>query len=87
MGRVRVIMELVIDLRSPEPSYRQLAGKLRAAIESGEIGPGEPLPSLSYLVQETGLAGNTVRKAIGVLADEGLVVTVQGRGTYAALRK
>ena len=79
-------MALAIALRSRAPSYRQLAGKLRAAIESGEIAPGEPLPSLSYLVQETGLAGNTVRKAIGVLADEGLVVTVQGRGTYAALR-
>lgn len=77
-------MDLAIDLRSAEPSYRQLAGKLRAAIQRGEIRPGEALPSLAYLQQETGLAVNTVRKAIALLADEGLVVTVQGRGTYAA---
>jgi GntR family transcriptional regulator len=80
-------MDLRIDVHSPEPSYLQLAARLRAAIESGEIGPRQPLPSLSRLVQETGLAGNTVRHAISVLTEEGLVYTVRGRGTFATPRQ
>jgi len=75
-----------IDLRSPEPSYLQLAAILRARIESGQIPPGGPLPSITYLVQETGLAVGTIRKAIKVLSDDGLVVTVPGRGSYAVDR-
>ena len=71
-----------IDLRSPEPSYLQLAAVLRARIKSGKIPPREALPSITYLVQETGLAVGTIRKAIKVLSDEGLVVTVPGRGSY-----
>jgi DNA-binding GntR family transcriptional regulator len=78
---------LHIDPHAPEPSYRQLAAQLRAQIESGAIGPREPLPSLSYLVQETGLAVGTVRKAISVLVDAGVAYTVPGRGTFAGPRE
>jgi GntR family transcriptional regulator len=80
-------MPIKIDLRSREPSYLQLAAILRGRIESGEIGPEEALPSITFLVQETGLAVGTVRKAIKVLADEGLVVTVPGRGSFATKRR
>ncbi len=79
-------MAIQIDRLSPEPSYLQLAAILRARIESGKIPPEGALPSITYLVQETGLAVGTVRKAIKVLADEGLVVTVPGRGSFAARR-
>jgi GntR family transcriptional regulator len=79
-------MAIKIDLLSPEPSYLQLAGILRARIQSGEIPAGHALPSITTLVQETGLAVGTVRKAIKVLSDEGLVVTVPGRGSFATRR-
>jgi len=36
------------------------------------------------MVQETGLAVGTVRRAIAVLVDEGVAYTVPGRGTYPA---
>jgi DNA-binding GntR family transcriptional regulator len=75
---------LVIDTHSPVPSYRQLADQLRDRIASGQIGPREPLPSITAMTQETGLAVGTVRKAVGVLVDEGWAYTVPGRGTYAA---
>ena len=80
-------MPIRIDLRSREPSYLQLAAALRERIESGEIPPEDALPSITYLVQETGLAVGTVRKAIKVLADEGLVVTVPGRGSFVTKRR
>jgi DNA-binding GntR family transcriptional regulator len=71
-----------IDIHAPEPSYLQLAAKLRARITSGEFGSRDRLPSIKTLTQETGLAVGTVRKAIGVLVDEGLAYTVSGRGTF-----
>jgi GntR family transcriptional regulator len=73
-----------IDPHAPEPSYQQLAALLRAQIESGELGPRDPLPSITRMVQETGLAVGTVRKAVGVLVDEGLAYTVPGRGTFVS---
>ncbi len=78
---------LVIDPHGPEPSYKQLADLLRARITSGEIGPREPLPSITYLTGETGLAVGTVRRAIAVLVEEGLAYTVPGRGTFASPRQ
>jgi len=73
-----------IDLRSKVPSYRQLAGLLRAELAAGVIAPDDPLPSIARLAQETGLDPKTIRKAVGVLIAEGLAYTVPGRGTYAA---
>jgi GntR family transcriptional regulator len=81
-----LLVTIVIDVHAPEPSYLQLASALRARIQSGEIGPREPLPSITFLVQETGLAVGTVRKAVAVLIDEGLAYTVPGRGTFATVR-
>jgi GntR family transcriptional regulator len=71
-----------IDLRSAVPAYRQLANIIRAQIESGGLAHDRPVPSETTLVQEYGVARGTVRRAIEVLREEGLVVTVQGRGTY-----
>jgi DNA-binding GntR family transcriptional regulator len=74
-----------IDNDSPDATYVQLATILRGKIESGEI-TGR-LPSITDLIQEHGIAKNTVRRAISVLADAGLVVTVPGRGTFTVERK
>lgn len=78
---------LVINTRSPVPSYRQLADQLRERITSGEIPPDEPLPSITQIKGETGLAVGTIRQAIKVLTDEGVAYTVPGRGTFAAPRE
>jgi DNA-binding GntR family transcriptional regulator len=78
-----VMDRLTIDYRSPVPSYRQLADQLRQAISSGTIGPDEPLPSITRIKQETGLAVGTIRQGIALLVDEGLAYTVPGRGTFA----
>ena len=79
-------MAIEIDFSSDVPSYQQLATILRARITSGEYAHRQLLPSISQLTGETGLAVGTVRKAIGVLVDEGVAYVVQGRGTYAGPR-
>jgi GntR family transcriptional regulator len=71
---------------NPTPLYTQLADILREMITSGELQPRSLLPSESYLQQEQGIARGTVRTAIGILRDEGLVVTISGRGTFVKER-
>ena len=76
-----------INPRGAEPPYRQIAAWLRARIEAGEFRSGEdPLPSEKDLIQLFGVARDTARRAVQVLRDEGLVVTVPQRGTYVTER-
>jgi len=71
-----------IDRMSEVPTYRQLAGELRRLIRSGQLKRGDRLPSIHELMAETGLAQNTIRSAVAVLREEGLVVTAPGRGVF-----
>jgi GntR family transcriptional regulator len=76
----------VIDHESDIPVYVQLAAIIRTQIESGELAPRRPIPSIRTLVQTYGVADGTVQKAIQVLRDEGLVRTVIGRGVFVTPR-
>lgn len=71
-----------IDRESRGPPSRQIANDLRARITSGEIPPGRRIPSLTELEQEWDVARDTLRKAVRILRDEGLVETVQGLGVF-----
>lgn len=75
-----------IDREGPIPPYRQVATILRARIDDGSIPPGRRIPSLVALEQEFGVARDTLRKAVQVLKDEGLVHTVTGMGVYVVDR-
>ncbi len=70
----------MISKDDPRPAYVQLAAILRDRVASGQI--TARLPSERDLQQEFGTAPMTARKAIRLLADEGLVETVPGRGTF-----
>jgi GntR family transcriptional regulator len=72
-----------INPRAAEPPYRQIAAWLRARIEAGEFLPGEdPLPSEKDLQEFFEVSRDTARRAVAVLREQGLVVTVPQRGTY-----
>ena len=73
-----------IDDDSPEHPYVQLAGLLRERIKDGKIGPR--VPSIMELADQTGLSAATVKRALGLLRDEGLIYTVPGRGTFVGPR-
>jgi GntR family transcriptional regulator len=66
----------------PTPISRQIAAVLREKIKSGEYGPEARLPSEKDLVQEYGVARETARRVFRFLREEGLVVTLPGRGTF-----
>lgn len=73
-----------IDPDSPEHPYVQLAGLLRERITTGETGPR--VPSIMELAEETGLSAATVKRALRLLRDEGLIFSVPGRGTFVSRR-
>jgi GntR family transcriptional regulator len=77
-----MLRAVTVDHEGAEPVYRQVAAILRERIRSGQYPPGRPVPSEPQLVQEFGIARETARKAGRVLADEGLVRVVQGRGVF-----
>lgn len=68
------------------PPYQQIAADLRARIESGDLAPGDMLPSITRLSQEYDVAKGTAVKALDVLRREGLTRAVAGWGTFVAER-
>lgn len=69
----------------PEPGqsrYGALAAAMRARIVHGEWPPGTALPAEQALAAEHGVALGTMRRALDLLAEQGLVERVHGRGTF-----
>ena len=71
-----------IDRDSFEPDYSQLANILKAQIAAGAFRPGDQLPSEAQLCRTFGVSPMTVRRSINLLADQDVVSTAQGKGTF-----
>ncbi|WP_406204937.1 FadR family transcriptional regulator [Kitasatospora sp. NBC_01560] len=71
-------------LSSPKrtPLSDQVIAQLRAQITSGEWPVGSRIPTEAALVEQLGVARNTVREAVRALAHNGLLDIRQGSGTY-----
>jgi GntR family transcriptional regulator len=70
--------------RSRVPLYIQVASVMRQRIESRHWQAGQKIPTLVELEKEFQVARVTVRQAVEILRDEGLVHCQQGRGTFVA---
>ncbi len=68
-------------LRDPR-LYMKIAGSLLARIEDGTCKPGDQLPTLGRLAGTFEVSRQTAQHAMQVLAGEGLVCFVPGRGYY-----
>jgi GntR family transcriptional regulator len=71
-----------IDPRSPTPLYEQIAARVRMAVAAGELGPGDPLPSVRALARDLRVNPATVVQAYRDLAADGFVVLRHGQGTF-----
>lgn len=60
--------------RPPAP-YEQVARQVRSEIQRGRLAPGTGLPSVQRLAQQWDVAPATVGRALGLLRDEGWIVT------------
>ena len=69
-----------IDPFGTEYSYVQVADDVQRRIAEGEI--ARKLPSERSFAEEYGVAYTTVRHAMALLRERGIIVTVHGRGTF-----
>lgn len=69
-----------------KPKWEQLADQIRGQIESGELSPGDKLPSTAQLKEMHGVSATVVRQAILVLQTQGWVQGVHGLGVFVADR-
>lgn len=70
----------MLDHDSPVPLHQQLAALLRGQISAGQL-TGR-VPSILSLAQEHEVSHRTAAHALTTLRDEGLIISVQGKGYY-----
>jgi DNA-binding LacI/PurR family transcriptional regulator len=79
--------EMVSDADIVISLWETVARSLRDRIEAGELPPGSRLPSQRDLCKEYGVSRITVRRALTHLADDGVIHTRTGQGTFVSKRK
>ncbi|MFE6450301.1 GntR family transcriptional regulator [Nocardiopsis dassonvillei] len=67
---------------TPPAQYRRIAAELRERITSGDLAPGDALPSEAALVRQYSVSRGTARQALSELEGTGLVVAVHGKGRF-----
>ncbi len=77
---------LVIDHDSVVPPFEQLRTQVAAMIVTGELEPGQKLPTVRQLASDVGLAANTVARAYRELEADGVISTQGRRGTFVRSR-
>lgn len=79
-------MEIFVSNKVSKPLYDQIASQIKAAIMSGELNAGEPIPSMRSLAKSLHISVLTVQKAYETLQDEGFIETTAGKGCYVSAR-
>jgi GntR family transcriptional regulator len=83
MARTKALM-LQIATGDPRPIGKQIVDAVRMKISTGELEPGDQLPSVRGLAQQLRVTPNTVAKAYAELTAEGWLDARQGLGLYVA---
>lgn len=77
-------MRIIINNSSMVPIYEQLMEQVKNMIVTGELKENDALPSVRSLAKDLKISALTAKKAYDILEEEGLTVTVHGKGTYVA---
>ncbi len=79
-----MIGDIQLDRASPVSLTDQLAAQMRARIAAGRLAPGTRLPTLDELERELQVGQGTVRRALELLAREGVIEKRRKLGTFVA---
>lgn len=74
-----------INFRDSRPIYEQVKTTLRKLIVSGAMSPDEKLPSVRELASQLVINPNTIQRAYRELEQEGYIISIPGKGSYANL--
>jgi GntR family transcriptional regulator len=77
-------MEIRIDKISRVPIYDQIKEQIKGLIHAGQIKTGDQLPTIRELSVDLSVNFNTVALAYRDLANEGVIITERGKGTFVA---
>jgi GntR family transcriptional regulator len=77
-----LIENIQLDFRSGTPIYTQIVEQVKQQVVSGQLKPGDQLPTVRALALELRVNFNTVARAYRLLDEAGIISTQQGRGTY-----
>ena len=80
-------MILTFDFSSDTPLYKQLRDQVVIGIAEGKIAPGEKLPTIRALAEESGINMMTVSKAYQLLKQEGYILTDRRSGAVVCQPK
>lgn len=75
-----------LDPDDNRPPYQQVASAVRDLISTGEFEAGAKLPKHEELIETYGVSLGTVKRALGLLQDEGLIVSRRGEGAFVRSR-
>lgn len=75
-------MYITVSMQSPIPAYEQIKMQIKAQILSGQLSPNAPLVSMRQLARDLRVSVITTTRAYGDLEAEGLIYTLQGRGSF-----
>ena len=78
------LMEIYISNSSPKPIYEQITDQIKAAIISGALREGDPLPSIRFLAKELRISVITTKRAYEELERDGFLDNVPGKGCFVA---
>ena len=80
-------VKLSIDAKSGVPFYRQIIDQVKTAMATGQVEPGDRLPTVRQLAVDLSINPNTVSRAYTELELTGLVETHMGSGTFVGQKK
>ena len=75
-------LNISLDFGSSDPIYVQIVNQVREQLTTGELKPGDQLPTVRQLASELRVNFNTIARAYRLLDEAGLISTQRGRGTY-----
>lgn len=76
-----------ISRRSDRWVHEQVADVIEKAVESGELAPREMLPSEAEIIHQAGVSRWTVRKALELLREKGVIYSRAHMGSFVAERE
>lgn len=86
MHSCRIVLHMTTGPTDARPLQVRIADDLRAKIELGELAPGAQIPTFDNLADQYMCSVTAVRKAVDLLKQQGLLISVQGKGVFVRER-